>query len=167
MTQRRQTDAQTTSLTAQTVIQFRRQHPVEFHYLRTITMHFRQTKRQRWFIYLRQHFAKEADMFRLTDTQPSLCDQIAERCRHRQVILLSVQINLNFTVHHVQCGMVANQMMQQLQYHPTTIILFLRRHKPQQRRLIQIKTIMTRIKTLSQLFTNWPIRRVQRQFSNR
>ncbi|OTA13978.1 hypothetical protein Xvie_04095 [Xenorhabdus vietnamensis] len=119
MAQRRQTDATLPGLTAQTAIQLSRQHPVEFRHLRAVTVHFRQAKRQGRLCYVRQHVREETGVCCLTDTQPGLRHQIAERYRSRQCRRLSRQIGPDFTIQDFQRGMITNQVMQYLQNDPT------------------------------------------------
>ncbi len=148
MTQSRQTHSLLPGLLAQTIIQFRRQQPVKFPFLRSIKMDIRQPERQCWFFYFCQHVGKETGVGCLTHAQPDLRHQITERHRHSQVFFFPCQISPHFTVHHFHCFMIANQVMVQFQQEPAAIG-FLRHHKAQQWGLTQVKTIMARIKTLT------------------
>ncbi|RMP65237.1 hypothetical protein ALQ18_05168 [Pseudomonas marginalis pv. marginalis] len=136
-------------LLSQTQAQADLQQVRGFAYAMPIALHVLHTERQGGFIDIAEHLAKEPLMLRVRAAQPRLRHVIAVRHRLAQLLCLPEQEQAHFLLHHVQRGVVHDQVMEHQQRNHTLVGLVVRVVDAHQRRLGQVEAIMTRIKALA------------------
>ncbi len=163
MEQARRRDAEPTGRGAQAVTQIIRQRPGNFLDIAAVVLHVLQTERQGRFVDSPQHVAEERFMLLLADAQACLGHMIAIRHRFAQCRVVTEQVRLHLLQHHLECGMVQHQVVEQQGCHRTLTRRVVAVHQTDQRCASQVQAIVARVETRLQLVQHVAVDRVEGQ----
>ncbi len=160
--QARQAHAQASCLRAQAVVQGRWQRVMRFVEPGAVEMHLGEAEGQRGFVHVGQHGAEEVFMLLLAHAETRLRDRVAERLGRQQPGGASGQNGADFPVQDLDGGVIADQVMQQLDQQPAALLVR-GGGEAQQRRLAQVDAVLARIEVPGQLLGDGAVDGVERQ----